>query len=372
MVGVGACITTQAGFATEALSVSTNSAIDAARARLDTLASLGAEAGLLFGSFFSEDTIKDPAYLLATIRESALANISGLSPHTTRRSRSGFDFRFPDSLIAIANRNNLALCGGYLATHDNVPSWITAQTSPTDALAELKLIVETTMTHYADAFTYWIVSNEAIFINSGNVNDFRSCGWLSAMGGDLDAGTDYVSQAFSAARITAPKARLVYGDFGIEDSDSRSLRKRAAVLNVLTALKRRSLVDTLGIQAHLNVFSDFDPVLFGKFLDDVQSLGIDIVITEMDVNDHAAPTDVTLRDELVAKKYSQFLSSLFKYANPKSIVCWGLSDKHSWLNRPRADGLLQRGDLLDTEFRRKSAYFAVRQALIDHSKASFH
>jgi endo-1,4-beta-xylanase len=345
-------------------------ALNAALSRPGTLAYYAARSGRLFGSFVDWPAKLDAPYLHLVTRECSLMNPWGLSPNTTRQSPTGFDFSYADSLIALARANNLAVCGGYLSDHDSQPSWITAQTPRPAALAELQLIVKTTMSRYAGQLSYWIVGNEAIAIDSGNPYSMRDCIWRSAIGGDVAAGTDYVSEAFRAARRADPSATLVYADYGIEDGDSASTQKRAAVLALLTSLRRAGLVDALGVQGHLTASSStFSAAAFRGFLDSAYALGLTVVITEMDVNDKAAPSDYKSRDSIVAAKSAALLQVALSHPGVTSITVWGISDNHSWLNDAaltqfaRADGLPQRSTLLDSNLARKPAYASTRSAL---------
>lgn len=339
-------------------------ALSAALLRPDTLAYYAARAGILFGSIWPSVWPGRAPISQIENRELSLVYPWGLGLNHTRQSMTGFDFTLGDQQIALAKDDSLAVAGGYLVVHDEQPSWITSSTNRASALRELQRDVTTPMQHYAGQLDHWIVVNEAINISDGNPYGLRNCIWRTTIGGDLKTGSDYVTQAFTAARSADATATLVYNDYGIEDADSLSIEKRASVLALVRTLKGAGLVDALGIQGHLQLSTAFDPSVFRSFLDSVYAMGLGIIITELDVNDQAAPSAFSARDAMVAAKVAAFLAVVLAHPGVTLVSVWGLSDKYSWLNggNPRADGLQQRGDLLDANLNRKSDYYAARAA----------
>lgn len=351
--------------------VDRQAALNAARLRPDTLAYSAAKSRLLFGSFLAPSWLADAAYMRATARECSLVYAYGMSPPVTRKVSSGFDFGIADSLVAFANANALAVAGGYLVEHSTAPPWITPATERAAALAELQTIVATTMTHFAGQLDHWIVVNEAFNVPAGNPYGLRDCTWRSTIGGDVGAGTDYISQAFTAARRADPKAVLVLGEYGIEADHPDDERKRAAVLAVLRALRRNNVpIDALGMQAHLHGERRATAGALDGFLNSVHDLGLKIAVMELDAIDANLPPEIGPRDGAVARAMGDFLNVVLRHPVVTSINVWGLSDTYSWYNRKttsalvrRKDGLASRGTVLDDHLARKPAYFAIRDAL---------
>ena len=351
--------------------VDRQAALSAARLRPDTLAYSAAKSGLLFGSFLASSWLADTAYTQVANRECSLVYAYGMSPPVTRRLQSGFDFGIADSMVAFASANTLAVAGGYLVEHSTAPPWITPATAREIALAELQAIVSATMTHFAGQLDHWIVVNEAFNVPAGNAYGLRSCTWRSTVGGDVGAGTDYISQAFTAARRADPKAVLVLGEYGIEADHPDDQRKREAVLTVLRTLRRNNVpIDALGMQAHLHGERRSTSGALDGFLNGVHDLGLKIVIMELDAIDANLPPEIGSRDAEVAQAMGDFLNVVLQHRIATSINVWGLSDKYSWYNRKttsalvrRKDGLPSRGTVLDENLARKPAYFAIRDAL---------
>ncbi len=95
-------------------------------------------------------------------------------------------------------------------------------------------------------------------------------------------------------------------------------------------------------------------------------MGLNVMITEMDVSDHLCPRDQKRRDAIVADTYRAYLDLVLDESRVLAVSTWGLTDGSTWLNsfRPRADGAPQRPLLLDRALRRKPAWHAVRNALL--------
>jgi endo-1,4-beta-xylanase len=85
------------------------------------------------------------------------------------------------------------------------------------------------------------------------------------------------------------------------------------------------------------------------------SLGLKLVVTEMDVNDQTLPSDIGTRDAMVAAQARAFLEVILPYKQTLGVVTWGLSDRHNRQDaaQPRTDHLPHRPLPLDGDLRRK-------------------
>ena len=96
--------------------------------------------------------------------------------------------------------------------------------------------------------------------------------------------------------------------------------------------------------------------------------GVEIMITELDVIDRAAPGGIAKRDAAVAATYKRFLDVALAEKAVKTVVVWGLCDRNSWIDwmnprTKRADGLHPRPLLFDEEYRPKPVYTTVAEVL---------
>jgi endo-1,4-beta-xylanase len=174
-------------------------------------------------------------------------------------------------------------------------------------------------------------------------------------------GPDYIDLAFRVAAEADPKALLVYNDYGLEYDEA----KRTALLKLLERLKSNGTpIHAVGIQSHLSGSDTINPKNLRNFLSDVASLGLKILITELDVRDKELPLDVVVRDRIVARTYEDYLSVVLDELAVIAVLTWGLSDHNTWLSwsQPRRDGASVRPLPLDADSTPKLAWNAIARA----------
>lgn len=274
-----------------------------------------------------------------------------------------FDFTDADQLATFARNRDLLFRGHTLVWHQSLPSWFKDKVNRQNAEAVLVKHIKTVMGHYAGEMHSWDVVNEALAHDptQGRSDGLRQTPWLEFLG------PNYLELAFRTAAKTDPKAMLVYNDYGLEYSLRKDLVKRDRVLKLLERLKSKGTpIHALGIQAHLwgNAAGDFNAKKLRTFLKDVASLGLKILITELDVVDKALPKNPSVRDRIVAQTYEDFLSVVLDEPAVTAVITWGLSDRHSWIaeSYPRSDGAPVRPLPLDRDFKPKLAWNAMARA----------
>ena len=128
--------------------------------------------------------------------------------------------------------------------------------------------------------------------------------------------------------------------------------------------------DALGIQAHLlapDFAERFHPGRYHRFLTEVADRGLDVLITEMDVNDDSLPKNLERRDRGVAEVYRRYLDVALDHPAVRAVMNFGLSDKFASIDEdwPRDDGAHRRGAPFDRHMQPKPAYRAIRASLIE-------
>jgi endo-1,4-beta-xylanase len=149
---------------------------------------------------------------------------------------------------------------------------------------------------------------------------------------------------------------------------------RDGVLKLLERLRRRGVpVNALGIQGHIGAGNDAaggrafdarDERAWSAFLREVTGMGYQLLITEFDVHDAPLAADVAKRDREVAALGQAFLDITLSFREVNAVLCWGLSDKYSWLQgrAPRADGLPKRPAPFDASFEIKPLFHSMAAA----------
>jgi len=275
-----------------------------------------------------------------------------------RPSPTEFRWGPADKFVAFAEANGTTVRGHNLCWHRQLPAWFEGYATKDNARELLVSHIQTVAGRYAGRIQSWDVVNEAVLPSDGRADMLRESPWLKLVG------PEYIELAFRTARAADPHALLTYNDYGIEAEDEGSAKKRAGVLNLVTALKKGGApIDAVGVQSHISAGGDYGSGLAG-LLDAVQRLGLEIYVTEMDVNDRRLGPDDATRDKAVAATYRSYLDLVLKNPAVKSVLTWGITDKFTWLNGEdaRADHLPERCLPFDQQLNPVEAFFAMRGA----------
>jgi endo-1,4-beta-xylanase len=337
-----------------------------ARALAQAAATLRSAASIPVGCCVHAATLKsDPAYTaLVKAQASILVPETEMKFGPLRPTPTTFFFDDADYLVHFAEQNNMLMRGHNFVWHRQLAPWFAAYVTPQNAEQVLVNHIETVAGRYKGKIHSWDVVNEAIQVSDGLPDGMRNSPWQKVLPG-------YIDIAFRTARAADPHALLTYNDYDIEAEDPASSAKRAAVLALVRGmLDRKVPIDAVGIQSHIHAgpkpdgSHTYGPALT-KFMSDVQSLGLKIMLTEMDVNDRDLPADIPIRDRAVADLYASYLN--LTLANPAviALLTWGITNKYTWLNHEgaRKDGLPERSLPFDADLQPKPAFYAEIQAL---------
>lgn len=331
------------------------------------LRQIAAERGLVYGSYI--DLVNPDygtQYRTVATRECELNVSSRMDWADVAPTRERTDLSGVDSDYAWGRAHDMKFQGHCLVWGEAAPRWFKDLPDRQSAIGALRDHAAKLCGHFAGRMHSWIVVNEAILIWSGRPDMLRPQVFLDKIG------PEYIDIAFGAARDNDPAARLVYNDFGVEVDTPEHNKKRGALLSLLDGLRKRAVpVDTVGLQSHLffELMPHFNEKQFSGFLGELAARGFEIMISELDVVDRGAPSDIAKRDADVAAIYRHYLAVALDNPAVKTVITWGLSDRKSWVisgNDPltkRTDGLLPRPLLFDDDYRPKPAYFAVAEAL---------
>ncbi len=296
----------------------------------------------------------------------------------TRPGPASFDFRQLDAIVDYATSHKFALRGHTLfwLPQKWYPKWLESHDfgAHPAAAAEtlLKNHVETVCRRYGSKIYSYDVVNEAVQPETGQIRDTVV---TKALGHEAT-----LDLMFHTARAEAPHAQLVYNDYMSWERNSDDETHMRGVLKLLEGFRKRGTpVDALGIQSHIRLLKPLtvaDIVResegpWRRFVDEVVAMGYKLLITEFDVNDRMAPTDIVQRDRMVADYAKAYLDLMLSYPQLRDVLAWGMVDRYSWLNGfdPRGDKQLKRGTPYDSEFRPKALREAIAAAF---ASASVH
>lgn len=319
-----------------------------------SLRRLAAGSGLEIGACTTATDISDESYatLLAT-EFNRLALENDLKWATVHPHQDTYEFEPADTLVAFADRHDMAVTGHALVWHIDNPDWLTQQSWSSTALAaELRSHIHTLTERYAGRIDTWDVVNEPID-DTGNL---RETLWLETLG------PEYIADAFRWAAATTD-ADLFYNDYHLPVNDEKQDRVYRLLANLLD---HDVPIDGIGLQLHC-LDSHPTPTQIRDTINRFQTLDLEVRITELDV---AYPIEDQPDDLETAHAdyYEQTVAACFD-AGVDSITLWGVTDDRSWLTswRDYPDHYTQQPLLFDNTYTKKESYDAVARVLRQHA-----
>jgi endo-1,4-beta-xylanase len=220
----------------------------------------------------------------------------------TQKAAGVWSYDAADTLVQFANTNGIMVRGHNLVWTGRNPQWI-VDLAPTLTPVELNDVMLRHITnvagHFAGQVYSWDVVNEAIE-NAVPVN--KQNGWRSWMKTGSKASpvnwnrsmtepeddTTYFERAFRTAHQVDPAAKLFYNEYGIHTADG-NLKYQAVVEMLQYHVDKGVPIHGIGLQMHIN--NDlgnkvWDPTQFRQVLTQFTQLGLEIHLTEFDVDPH--------------------------------------------------------------------------------------
>jgi len=331
-----------------------------AAGEVPALRDVGAAVGIEVGSAFSLDP--DPKYraLLARHCDVITPEWQMKPPNIRREAASPYDFSVVDRFAAFCAHNGQKLHGHTLYWAAEPIEWAVGN-SFEEARRLYGGYIRTVMERYPQVET-WDVLNELVDDDTAGLRTAYLVGRY---------GYDFIDFCFRTALETAPAARLAINDYWIECASALCERKRGGVLEMLARLKGMGTpIHAIGIQSHLSSKMPISTERTLAFIEAAAALGLEVWISEMDVNDSQFPQDIAERDALVADIYERYLTATLAHPAVRRLVFWGISDYDNWIvqggnkwdMRPPGSGAA-RPAIFDADNEPKPAFHAVVKAL---------
>ena len=338
-----------------------------------SLAVAAARNGRYFGSAVRIDELDAEQDL----RDAVLRECSYLVPEVDMNwnqvepAYGQLSFEKMDDLATFAIRNGKRIRGHTLLWHLGVPEWAVQMLRETQDWNVIARYFGSVMPRYGDVIGEWEVVNEPI--DTGHRMDgLRQSIFLDVFG------PQYINRALAQARQFAPHGQLLINEYGLEYDLPEERDRRYLLLKLLERLRNQGApLDGLGLQGHLDLRKGhISETAIASFLNDVSSMGLSIVVTELDVKESEYVASAEERDRMAGDEVRRYLDVVLRYPRVLGVTTWGLSDRHSWLQVTPgdfarfpgawADGSgpgLNRGLPLDSSMQRKPMYYAIRDAL---------
>ena len=345
LVGVaGACVTASTSLA------------DAVRMPLPDTSALkqaGQKSGKLLGMFTVQyELLHDPtaaAIIAKTFGMIADGNNLKFSDEL-RPAPDVFNFSYGDLAIGWAEQHKLLFRGHCLVWWNALPKWFQSYVTPSNAKRVMVDHIDQVVKHYAGRVYSWDVVNECIYHD--RPDGLRKKPWLDMIG------PDYIDLAFHTAHDADPKARLVLNECYIEHATPAEQLRRSQLLNLALRLKKSGVPIThVGVQGHLRGATALDRPGMVDFCKRLRDAGLEIMITEFDVDDDKVPAASI--EQVVASKYGEFIDIMGPYV--KDITFEGLRNASAMPRR--ADGNPHLPNMLGDDYTPTQAFNAIVQAL---------
>ncbi|MGI5157192.1 endo-1,4-beta-xylanase [Microbispora sp. CA-102843] len=302
-----------------------------ADAAASTLGAAAAQSGRYFGTAISAGKLNDSAYTTIADREFNMVTAENeMKIDATEPNQNQFNFTNADRVFDWATSHGKKVRGHTLAWHSQQPGWM--QSLSGTALRQAMINhINGVMAHYKGKIPYWDVVNEAFDDSNGG----RRQSNLQA------TGNDWIEVAFKTARAADPAAKLCYNDYNI---DNWTWAKTQGVYNMVKDFKSRGVpIDCVGFQGHFNSGSAYN-ANYRTTLQSFAALGVDVAITELDVEGASATT------------YANIVNDCLAVSRCVGITVWGVRDSDSWRSS-------QTPLLFDGNGNKKAAYTSVLNAL---------
>ncbi|WP_224002981.1 endo-1,4-beta-xylanase [Aureimonas sp. SA4125] len=303
----------------------------------------------------------DPAYAKAFLDHcDIIMPMNELKFSSLHPAREAFNFAPADRLVDLATTNGRRSRGHTHVWWNALPAWLQAITDPAEAERVLVEHIETVMDRYRGRLDSWDVVNEVIAHDPTEEGVMRDSYWMRILG------PRHVPVAFAAAARADPSARLILNDYDLEFAGDRYDRRRAIVLEMVRQLQDAGIrIDGVGIQGHLYADLKIDIPALARFGEALKSLGLSLLISELDVIDWNIRGGPDEQDAAALIIVGDLLEGVFASGRPEAVITWGITDRYSWIPdvMPRRDGKPSRPLPLDAQYRPKPWFEMVRRRL---------
>jgi endo-1,4-beta-xylanase len=272
-----------------------------------------------------------------------------------------FDFTQADKLMRFAALAGQKVRGHNLCWHEGNPAWLKATATKENARALLVEHIQKVAGHFSGRIHSWDVVNEAVNPKDGLPDGLRKTMWYDLLG------PEYLELAYRTAATADPTAKLTYNDYDIELDTPEQTTKREQVLGLVRRFKAKGVpIHAVGVQSHLKADGPQPGAGLVAFIREAGKMGLEVYITEMDVNTRKIAGGAPEQDAAVAKVYRDYPALVLAEPNVRCLLTWGITDAHTWLNQSkqpwsqRPDGARQRPLPFDDELKATPAFFTLR------------
>lgn len=368
--------------------------------------------GFTFGSTIDAGTISSKArkaFLEAEFESVTATNelkaYSLLDQNASKKSENGMpvmNYATADKIVAYAQEAGLGVRGHVLVWDAYMCDWFFREGYSSDGAyvdgetlkVRVKYYIEEVVTHFETKFPgvvyCWDVVNEAVgdSVSEYMADDSRHVRTMRSGSDNMFykiMGSDYVEYSFLCAKDTVEKLqaenpkvsiRLFYNDY-----NSFYAEKRDAIIELIKSINTyakdeegnyRILCEGMGMQSYIGGYgqqagcmNEDDITRIKEAVTLYHNLGVDVHVTEMAVRNYEKSKEAE-HAKFYAKLFQAYAELNARETMISNITIWGITDNPSM---PKSDYSYKMNGpycgLFDKYYKRKDAYFAVLEAILD-------
>lgn len=290
-----------------------------------TLTSAAARAGLIFGASIDASAFDNPAYFDLYRRETQIfVTDVALKFDWLRPAQDVWNFAPADRIVAAAKAQGKLVRGHTLIWNDNAPVWL-KKLSNREIERVFDEHIDRVASRYAGALHSWDVVNEPFWPMDRKIGGWRDGPWFAAMG------PAYVERAFRRVAAIDPKVKLTLNEAQCDNDGDWGRSIRPLLTGLVDRLQQTGApLHAVGLQSHLQPKFPRNYEHFAGYVADFGAKGLEIYISELDVDDTVLPDPTGARDAAVASLTGEFLSQALAVSAVRLVTTWQLSDRYSW------------------------------------------
>lgn len=274
-----------------------------------------------------------------------------LKPYQLEPQRDHFSYAQADAMINFALMNGMQVRGAALVMNGQLPDWlVNGHFTKAEYTDILHTYITTVVSHFRGRIAQWDVVDEAVTSDGA----LRPNVWLT------NIGPSYISLAFEWAHAADPDALLFYNDYGAEIPTE----KEQGIYQLVSQLRAQHVpIQGVGFQYHVSVVDGYDAKGAASVFQRFAALGVQVAITELDVQITGAHGTQQSLLQQQATIYGAIGAVCAHQPACKTIVTWGVDDRYSWIytyvHHPNDAPLL-----FDRNGATKPAYTSLMHALL--------
>ena len=318
-----------------------------------TLKAAGASSGCQVGTAAPQVLLQDASIAQFVVRNFNLLTASGLKWDPVHPQPDSYNFTEADWNINFAERNGMRVHGHNLCWNSPAnPPWFKSVLNQANARQFLTSHITTVMRRYQGRVDSWDVVNEPVVSWSRRSDGLYPGEWLELLG------PEYIDIAFHAAALADPKPLRILNIYDVEQGTPEDELTRTRTITLLKQLVARGVpIQAVGLESHLDVSQPLGQASFLEFIKEIRALGLEVLITELDVLESRATGNSMDWDQTVAKYYGDYIDQMLSAAHPRSVIFWSIQD--GWFRGRRIQGLTW--DHLKPRLSYQAALLALQQ-----------